>query len=68
MYQSEVLSRNVGGRTSRLSPSAAALADHGRICAACTAAARAGKSYRSLCVVGRLLAECALKARARRAS
>lgn len=49
-----------------VSPTVRALEYHGRICQHCAETARSGRPYRELCVVGRLLAECAFKARARR--
>jgi len=52
----------------RLSVGAAALGDHARVCQRCLAVARAGLPYVRLCAYGRVLAEAALKARARRAS
>jgi len=52
----------------RLSPGAAALGDHARICQRCLAVAKAGLPYVSLCAYGRVLAEVALKARAARSS
>jgi hypothetical protein len=52
----------------RESPAVAALRDHGSVCKKCREAARAGLPIRSLCRYGYVLARCAQRARARRAS
>lgn len=49
-------------------PPVTALRDHGALCRQCREAAAAGLPPRALCAVGRLLARCALRSRARRAA
>lgn len=51
-----------------MSPGAAALRDHAKICQRCAAAALAGKPITQLCGAGFILATAAIKARARRTS
>jgi hypothetical protein len=52
----------------RRSPVAVALADHAALCPRCTHVSRANLPWRMLCAAGRILAECAIKARAPRRS
>ena len=52
----------------RLSPGAAALRDHAKLCGRCAAVALAGRPITRLCGAGFILATAAIRARARRAS
>ena len=50
----------------RVSPGAAALSDHAKLCSRCMAVAISGQPITSLCARGRILAVAALNHRMRR--